>query len=237
MGIREVKRPGVPMTSLAIEAYEVTKTYGTGPAAFPALRGVNVRVGRGEFVVLHGPSGSGKSTLLSIFGCLLKPTGGVVRVFGNEVFQFSEAELRAVRLSLVGFVFQGNNLLAGLTAGESVALVLELRGWSSQKARAEAECLLGLVGLWDKIDRKVSVLSCGQCQRVAIARALAGYPPLILADEPTAALDAENGMGIMSLLRRLARDRGHTVITVTDDARTLSLADRIISIEDGLIRA
>lgn len=214
----------------------VTKTYGAGTNAYQALRGVDFTVGAGELVMLSGPSGSGKTTLLSILGCVLAPTSGTVSLFGHDVSARRESELPSLRLSYVGFIFQGNNLLASLSAAENVALLLELRGASRARARAEAAALLDVVGLADRADALPGDLSGGQRQRVAIARALAGRPPLILADEPTAALDAENGLRVTELLRDLAKRHGHTVVVVTHDERIYHLADRLVRIEDGRIR-
>jgi putative ABC transport system ATP-binding protein len=219
-----------------VELRAVTKTYGRGPTAYEALRGVDFIARSGEFVMLSGPSGSGKTTLLSILGCVLSATSGEVRLFGQDVSQTKEAALPALRLAYVGFVFQGHNLLASLTAAENVALSLELRGASRREAKRDAEALLDRVGLARRVKSKPRDLSGGERQRVAIARALAGSPPLVLADEPTAALDATNGRTVTELLRRLADENGHTVVVVTHDSRIFDLADRIVHIEDGRIR-
>jgi len=224
------------MTTLAIEARAIRKTYGDGPLAFTALKGVDFTVERGEFVMLVGPSGSGKTTLLSIIGCVLEPSAGSLSLFGQDVTRTPRRQLPELRLSNIGFIFQGHNLVAGLTALENVELLLELRGRSHASARREAMELLDAVGLADRALRKPSELSGGQRQRVAIARALAASPPLILADEPTASLDAQSGLSVTELLRRLATERGHTVVVVTHDNRIYHLADRIVRIEDGLIQ-
>jgi len=220
----------------AIEARALTKVYGTGATAFPALRGVDMTVDSGEFIMLAGPSGSGKTTLLSILGCVLRPTEGSVKLFGESVSERGESDLPELRLSYIGFVFQGHNLVASLNARENVMLVLQLRGMAPRPARQEAEYLLDQVGLPGKAASLPRDLSGGQRQRVAIARALAGGPPLILADEPTAALDAENGLKITELLRTLAREQGRTVVIVTHDNRIFHLADRMLHIEDGRMR-
>jgi putative ABC transport system ATP-binding protein len=219
-----------------VELRGVTKTYGSGATAYQALRGVDLAARPGEFMMLSGPSGSGKTTLLSIIGCVLAPTSGTVRLFGHDVSGTKEAHLPALRLAYVGFVFQGHNLLASLTASENIALPLELRGASAREARREAEQILARVGLAHRMKNKPGDLSGGERQRVAIARALAGSPPLVLADEPTAALDATNGRNVTQLLRTLAKEHGHTVIVVTHDNRIFDLADRIVHIEDGEIR-
>ena len=223
-------------TPRAIEVRALTKVYGAGATAFPALRGVDMTVDTGEFIMLAGPSGSGKTTLLSILGCVLRPTEGSVKLFGESVSDRGESELPELRLSYIGFVFQGHNLVASLNARENVMLVLQLRGMAPRPARQEAEFLLDQVGLPGKAASLPRDLSGGQRQRVAIARALAGGPPLILADEPTAALDAENGLKITELLRTLAREQGRTVVVVTHDNRIFHLADRMLHIEDGRMR-
>lgn len=220
----------------AIDARCVRKTFGKGNLAFEALKGVDFTVSRGEFVMLAGPSGSGKTTLLSILGCVLSATAGAVRLLDERVSDLHESDLPRIRTEYIGFIFQGHNLLASLTAEQNVTLQLELRGVGTSHARKEARDLLNKVGLGDKLDRKPRDLSGGQRQRVAVARALAGSPPIILADEPTAALDAENGRLVTEILRELARERGHTVVVVTHDNRIFHLADRIVHIEDGLIQ-
>jgi len=225
------------MSELAVDARGVTKTFGDGALAFQALRGVDFQVRPGEFVMLAGPSGSGKTTLLSILGCVLGATTGRVSLFGEEITGRKEKELPAIRLARIGFIFQGNNLLASHAARDNVALPLQMRGHPVRKSLEEADALLTRVGLGDKLYSKAAELSGGQRQRVAIARALAGSPPLILADEPTAALDAHSGLLVTELLREVCRERGDTVVVVTHDNRIFHLADRIVHIEDGLITA
>jgi putative ABC transport system ATP-binding protein len=219
-----------------VEVRGVTKTYGDGPTAYQALRGVDFSARPGEVVILSGPSGSGKTTLLSIVGCVLSASSGSVSLFDQEITARRESELPALRLAYVGFVFQGANLIASLPVVENVALPLELRGRSKREARREAAGLLERVGLGDRLTSKPGDLSGGERQRVAISRALAGSPPLLLADEPTAALDATNGQLVTELLRTLAKAHGHTVIVVTHDSRIFHLADRIVHIEDGSIK-
>ncbi|MGF1467859.1 MAG: ABC transporter ATP-binding protein [Sandaracinaceae bacterium] len=219
----------------ALAARGVTKTYGKGRLAYQALRGVDFRAAAGEFVMLSGPSGSGKTTLLSILGCVLSATSGSVTIHGEEVTGRPERELPRLRLRYIGFIFQGHNLIASLDAVENVSLPLELRGWSRRDARREASALLERVGLAQELERRPAQLSGGQQQRVAIARALAGSPPIVLADEPTAALDAETGLLVTTLLRDLAKESGHTVVVVTHDSRIFHLADRRVGIEDGHI--
>jgi putative ABC transport system ATP-binding protein len=219
----------------AIEVANLTKTYGAGDTAFVALKGVDFAVKPGELVMLSGPSGSGKTTLLSILGCVLTASSGSLSLLGEDISSAREADLPRLRLSYIGFVFQTHNLIASLSARDNLKMLLELRGFASREARDEATRLLEAVGLKDKCDAMPRDLSGGQRQRVAVARALAGSPPIILADEPTAALDAHNGLAVTDLLRSLAKERGHTVVVVTHDARIFHLADRIVHIEDGLI--
>lgn len=222
------------MTSLAVDA-RVTKTFGTGPLAFTALHEAALQVSRNEIVMLEGPSGSGKTTLLSIIACVLRPSRGHVRLFGTDVAALSESDLPAIRRGLIGFVFQGHNLIASLDARENVHLMLETKGVGRREALAISDALLERVGLADKRTAYPAELSGGQRQRVAIARALAGDPPLILADEPTAALDAEAGQTVTALLAELARERGSTVVIVTHDPRIRGFADRIVKIADGRV--
>lgn len=226
-----------PTPALAIDAQKVTKRFGTGPLAFQALTDVDFQVARGELVMLVGPSGSGKTTLLSILGCVLRATSGEVRLFGQDIVGLKDSDLPAFRSAVIGFVFQGHNLIASLTARDNIAMVSRLRGRSSRQANAEADDLLAQVGLADKRKRRANELSGGQRQRVAIARALAGDPPLVFADEPTAALDATTGLDVTKLLVDLARVHSSTVVIVTHDNRIFHLADRIVGIEDGRIVA
>ena len=230
-----LERREVAQGEVTLSVRNVTKTYGTGSVAVQALRGVDFEAAAGEFVLLAGPSGSGKTTLLSIMGCVLAPTTGELRIFDEVVSGLRESQLPRLRLSYIGFIFQGHNLIASLDARENVAMPMRMRGWSVRDANREAERLLTRVGLEDKIDRPPADLSGGQRQRVAIARALGGSPPIILADEPTAALDAETGMSVTQLLKEMAREGGHTVVVVTHDNRIYHLADRMVHIEDGRI--
>jgi len=218
-----------------VSVRRLTKTYEEGAAGTMALRGVDLDVSAGELLMLMGPSGSGKTTLLSIMGCILTATSGSVRVAGREVVGLNEKQLPALRLEHIGFVFQGFNLFPTLTAGENVELMLDLKGVSAAKAKKRSQELLEQVGLTDKYHSFPYDLSGGQKQRVAIARALAGDPGIILADEPTAALDSHTGRNVMQMMSDLAHKRGRAVVIVTHDSRVLSFADRIVRIEDGAI--
>jgi len=217
----------------AISVRQLTKQYEEGATGTLALRGVDLDVHAGELLMLMGPSGSGKTTLLSVMGCILTATSGSVRVAGREVVGLSEKQLPGLRLEHIGFVFQGFNLFPTLTAGENVELMLDLKGASTAKAKKRAQELLSQVGLGEKYGAFPADLSGGQKQRVAIARALAGDPGIILADEPTAALDSHTGRNVMEMMSDLARKRNRAVVIVTHDSRVLSFADRIVRIEDG----
>lgn len=220
-----------------IEIRNLVKTYGEGNAVVHALRGVDVDVARGEVLMLMGPSGSGKTTLLSIMGCILQATSGSVKIDGQETVGLNEKELPGVRLNHFGFIFQGFNLFPALTVQGNVEVMLHLKGIRGGKAHDRATELLEHVGLGDKRKSHPSDLSGGQKQRVAIARALAGDPPIILADEPTAALDTHSGKTVMDLLTSLARERDRAVVVVTHDSRVLHYADRIVHVQDGQIEA
>ena len=219
----------------AISVRDVTKVFIEGPNQVPVLHGVDFEVEQGEVVLLMGPSGSGKTTLLSIMGCILRATTGSVKVAGREVANLDERELPAVRLKNIGFIFQGFNLFPTLTVGENVELALDLKGIRGAKAKGESRRLLEQVGLAAKYNSFPSDLSGGQKQRVAIARALSGSPGVILADEPTAALDSHSGRNVMEMMRELAHTHGRGVVVVTHDSRVLEFGDRIVSMEDGRI--
>jgi putative ABC transport system ATP-binding protein len=219
----------------AISVRGVTKIFNEGANPVPVLHGVNLDVSKGEVVLLMGPSGSGKTTLLSIMGCILRATSGSVRIAGTEVANLSERDLPGIRLRHIGFVFQGFNLFPTLTVGENVELTLDLKGVRGLQANNEARQLLERVGLAGKYATFPSDLSGGQKQRVAIARALAGSAEIILADEPTAALDGHTGRGVMQMMHDLAHNNGRAVVVVTHDSRVLEFADRIVRMEDGQI--
>src|ERR1044071_9272786 len=219
----------------AIEVRELVKIYAQGEAAMRALDGVDLDVHRGELMMLMGPSGSGKTTLLSIMGAILTATSGSVRVSGREVVGLNQKQLPAIRLEHIGFVFQGFNLFPTLTAGENVELMLDLKGIRGTQAKSRSQELLEQVGLGEKYKSFPNDLSGGQKQRVAIARALAGDPQIVLADEPTAALDSHTGRIAMQLMKDLAHKRDRAVVIVTHDPRVAEFADRTVRIEDGLV--
>ncbi len=219
----------------AIRAKGLTKIYREGVTELRALQGVDLDVRAGELTLLMGPSGSGKTTLLSILRCILRASGGTLEVLGEDVSTLAEKELPRIRRQAIGFVFQGFNLFPALTAAENVALALDVRGLGGIAAKRSGEELLAEVGLAQKAKSFPADLSGGQKQRVAIARALAGDPPILLADEPTAALDWSSGRTVIELLQRLARVHGRAVVMVTHDPRVLSFGDRIVHLEDGRI--
>src|SRR5262245_11619088 len=198
----------------AISVRQLTKTYAQGEAAMRALDDVDVDVHAGEVMLLVGPSGSGKTTLLSIMGCILRATSGSVRVLGRETVGLPEKALPRIRLDHIGFVFQGFNLFGTLTALQNVALALDLKGVRGATARRRAGELLEQVGIGPKAHAYPADLSGGQKQRVAIARALAGEPDIVLADEPTAALDSQSGHAVMALMQQLAHQRNRAVVIV-----------------------
>jgi putative ABC transport system ATP-binding protein len=199
------------------------------------LEGVDLDVYNGEVLLLMGPSGSGKTTLLSIMGCILRSSSGSVRIAGSEISHLKERDLPRVRLRHVGFVFQAFNLFPTLTAQENVEVALELKGMRGAPARKEARELLDRVHLADKCSAFPADLSGGQKQRVALARALAGNPEILLADEPTAALDSHTGRSVLELLCELAHEQNRAVVIVTHDSRVTDLGDRLVHLEDGRI--
>jgi putative ABC transport system ATP-binding protein len=218
-----------------ILAHDVHKSYTTGGITTPVLEGIELETSPGECVFLVGPSGSGKSTLLSILGCMLTPDRGRVEIVGQDLAGLSNFERAVLRRDRIGFVFQRFQLIRGLNALENACLPLTLRGVSAKTAARQAAELLDAVGLADKLKAHVGKLSTGQCQRVALARALAGDPDLILADEPTASLDGQNGQEVMRLLRRLTSERGKTALVVTHDQRIFGYADRVLHLDAGRI--
>ncbi|WP_295428199.1 ABC transporter ATP-binding protein [uncultured Thiodictyon sp.] len=220
------------MSAQALETRGLSMVYGTGDTAVRALDAVDFQVAAGQVMALMGPSGSGKTTLLMILGCLLHPTAGSVWVEGQALAGLSTQALTRLRLRRMGFIFQSYNLFPALTAAENVQVALELKG----RDLGEATALLDLVGLAGRRRNFPAQLSGGEKQRVAIARALAGDPPILLADEPTAALDSVNGRAVVRLLGDLAHAQGRAVVIVTHDPRIGELADRVVHIEDGRIQ-
>ncbi len=222
---------GVP----AIVVSGVCKDYGYGTARTPVLRGVDLTVEAGQAVFLAGPSGSGKTTLLSILGCILSADAGSVRILDIELAGLSAGARVRLRRDRLGFVFQRFHLIRGLTVLDNVCVPLTLQKVPPWKARQRGMALLESVGLADRAKADHRKLSAGQCQRVALARALVTGPEVILADEPTASLDAANGQTAMGLLRQLTSDEGKTVVVVTHDTRIFPFADRVFWLENGQV--
>ncbi len=221
------------MSEPVLEGKGVMMTLGQGAASVQALKGVDLALHAGEMTLLMGPSGSGKTTLLSILGCVLTPTAGAITVAGRTTRRLGGEALAAMRRAHIGFVFQSYHLFPTLSAQENVELVLDVRGERNGNVRKRARAALAAVGIEHKASVLPARLSGGEQQRVAIARALVGNPSIILADEPTAALDSENGHAVMEVLADVARERA--VMVVTHDPRTLPFAGRIVRIEDGKI--
>lgn len=226
----------LPRTALAIAAKNIGMTFQSGAAHYQALKQVNLELKHGEMQLLMGPSGSGKTTLLSILAGIMTPTEGSVHLLGEEITGLSRSKLARFRLENIGFIFQGFNLFPALTALENVEVVLNIKGIRKHAATKQARLLLEQVGLAEKANQLPRDLSGGQKQRVAIARALGGEPKLIMADEPTAALDSHNGYAVIELLHRLAKDQNRTVLMVTHDPRIVDFADRVVNLEDGTVK-
>jgi putative ABC transport system ATP-binding protein len=220
-----------------IEVTDVTRTYGSGPTAAAALRGVSLTVGEGQLVALRGRSGSGKTTLLNIVGGLDRPDSGTVRVAGQDVTAMNERERVHLRRETVTYIFQSFGLLPVLSAAENVGVPLRIAGVAPKVREERVAMMLQLVGLADHARHRPGELSGGQQQRVAIARALASRPRLLLADEPTGQLDAESGKQIMRLLRSVVRSEGVTALLATHDPALMEIADSVLHLADGTIRA
>jgi len=217
-----------------LELRQVHRTHGNGDVAVHALAGINLTISPGELVAVMGPSGSGKSTLLNLAGGLDRPTSGEVLVEGQVLGNLNRRQLAGLRRHSIGYVFQDLNLLPSLTAGENVSLPLELDGLSVRKARRQAIAALHEVGLEDLLNRFPDDMSGGQQQRVAIARALVGDRRLVLADEPTGALDSVTGESVLRLLRARV-DAGAAGVLVTHEARHAGWADRVVFLKDGVV--
>ena len=222
----------------ALEAVGVSKVYGSGHTEVVAVQDVSMSIARGEIVALLGPSGAGKSTLLSIVGLINEPTTGRVNIDGKAVYDehHSTVDVRKFRRQHIGFVFQKANLIPFLTAAENVRLAMEINDELPRVARRRAMELLDYLGVAARADNLPTRLSGGEQQRVAVARALANQPGLVLADEPTAALDSVRGRQVMELFRKVAHDQNAAVMVVTHDQRALDVFDRSIEMEDGLLK-
>jgi putative ABC transport system ATP-binding protein len=223
------------MTDWVVNAQNLTKVYRMGEIDVNALNGVTVQIERSEVIAIMGPSGSGKSTLMNILGCLDRATSGEYTLDGETVKGLSDDQLSIIRNRKVGFIFQGFNLLNRSTALANVELPMHYAGKRGGAAKAKAKAALESVGLGDRMHHRPNELSGGQQQRVAIARALVNDPAIILADEPTGALDSKSGKEVMQILLDLNRNRGTTLIFVTHDPNIAALTQRTIRIKDGLI--
>jgi putative ABC transport system ATP-binding protein len=224
-----------PPPLIRVEA--VSKHFGDGDTRVDALRAIDLTVRRGEVVALLGPSGSGKTTLLNVIGCIIAPTSGRLTLDGEAVFdgRWLRRDLRRLRLDKVGFIFQFHNLLPFLSARDNVALVLTLAGRSAAQAQARANELLDYLEVGHRAAAMPALLSGGEAQRVAIARALANSPRIILADEPTAALDSKRAGIVMDLLRRLAAEQDACIVAVTHDEKIYDRFDRLFHLRDGVL--
>ena len=218
-----------------IELQDVTRVYKIGEVETPALRGVNLDIEEGEFTAIVGPSGSGKTTMLQLMGCLDRPTSGMVNINGQDVTRLGPNKRADLRKGTIGFIFQFFALIPGLTAYENVELPLLLTGKKPRERHARANELLEAVGLSDRARHRPDQMSGGEQQRIAIARALATHPVLVLADEPTANLDTENGNQVMEIMQRLNADTGTTFVFATHDPRVIPFARRVVTLRDGLV--
>lgn len=220
--------------SPVVEIAKLSHFFGKGELRKQTLFEIDLSLYPGEIVLMTGPSGSGKTTLLTLIGGLRSPQQGSLRVFNNELFGAKKRQLIEIRRK-IGYIFQGHNLLDCLTARQNVEMSLKLHRLPAKVAKAKAIAMLEAVGLAERVDYHPPQLSVGQKQRVAIARALVSHPKIVLADEPTAALDSKSGRAIVEILQRLAKEQGCTILLVTHDNRILDTADRIVHLEDGKI--
>jgi putative ABC transport system ATP-binding protein len=222
---------------IIVDVQGVAKHYGAGETRVDALRSVDLRVQAGEVVALLGPSGSGKTTLLNVIGCIIDPSAGKLALDGEAVFDghWLRRDLRRLRLEKIGFIFQAHNLLPFLTARENVAVALHLAGMKPEPANTRAQELLDYLEVGHRASVKPALLSGGEAQRVAIARALANSPRIILADEPTAALDSKRAGIVMDLLRKLATEQDACIIAVTHDEKIFDRFDKLFHLRDGVL--
>lgn len=219
-----------------IRMEKIYKNYKLGQVNVEALKGIDLEVEKGEFISIMGPSGSGKSTLLNLIGCLDQPTDGIYELDGNRVEKLNDFELSEIRNNFLGFVFQSFNLLRTLNAIKNVEIPLIYRGIRKKKRRELCEEALEIVGLGDRMNHLPNQLSGGQQQRVAIARAIVGKPSVILADEPTGALDTKTGNDIMDIFKRLNKETNMTIVQVTHEENIAKIGNRIIRLIDGHIK-
>jgi putative ABC transport system ATP-binding protein len=218
-----------------IEIRDLTKVYHVGDVDVHALRGVNLKVEKGEFLAIVGPSGSGKSTLFHILGGLTPPTAGTVRMEGHDLVQMSDTDRTRLRKTTVGFIFQKYNLLPTLTAADNIAIARDIAGRNGKEKDPQFEEVLRLLGISNRLQHKPRALSGGEQQRVAIARALVNHPALVLADEPTGNLDTENSNAVLGILRDLNRRFGQTILMITHNPEAAAYADRTVTMRDGRV--
>ncbi len=223
------------MTETIMELKDVWKIYRMGEVEVPALRGISVKIKKGDFVAIIGASGSGKSTMMNLIGCLDIPSRGSLYLRSQDISTLSESDLASFRGKTIGFIFQQYNLIQSMSAFENVILPLEFLEYDDRRAAMRAREILALVGLSDKMHHRPTQLSGGQQQRVSIARCLAGDPEIILADEPTGALDSVTGREVLDMLHRLWEEQGKTIIMVTHDLNLAKYAHTTIELKDGQI--
>lgn len=226
------------MKKVVISVENLSKTYGEGESSVTAIKEATFQIYAGQTVALLGPSGSGKTTLISMIGCITEPTNGKLSLDGELMYdqQWHINDTRRIRREKIGFIFQAHNLIPFLNVLENVTIVPQMNGVKSDEANQTAKALLEYLGVGDKLTKMPSQLSGGQSQRIAIARSLANKPKIILADEPTAALDGERALSVMQLLRKLAHEQDVAIVVVTHDERMLPLFDRILRVEDGIVK-
>jgi putative ABC transport system ATP-binding protein len=222
--------------SIVIDVRNLNFSFSHDELALPVLKNVTISINKGEIVIMTGPSGSGKTTFLTIVGGLRQAFDGSVEVLGQQLINSSDQVKVSIRQQ-TGYIFQQHNLLKSLTAQQNVSMTLEMFNTMTERERLErAAAMLKAVGLGDRLDHKPDQLSGGQRQRVSIARALVGQPRIVLADEPTASLDKQSGQEAVGILKRLAIESGASILLVTHDYRILDIADRVVELEDGIIR-
>ena len=223
------------MMENVIQAEHLVKVYGTGRTRNEVLKGVDLTVPRGALIAIMGPSGSGKSTLLHLLGLVEEPTEGRLVLDGEDIYGGGQPDCTRLRREKIGFIFQFPNLIPFLTATENVMLPMDLDGVNDREARERAEELLEYLGVAERAEDLPEHMSGGEKQRVMVARALANKPKMILADEPTASLDAERGLSVMRVLRKIANEQGTAILVVTHDSRMIGEMDRIINLQDGKV--
>ncbi|SFK69118.1 putative ABC transport system ATP-binding protein [Nitrosomonas aestuarii] len=222
---------------MVIEVHNLNYSFGSGALTQPVLKGVNITIQKGEIVLMTGPSGSGKTTLLTIIGGLRQASNGSVLILGQQLVNSSDQDKVKIRQQ-TGYIFQQHNLLKSLSALQNVCMTLEMQyGLTEKERQNRAERILTAVGLGDRLHHLPEALSGGQRQRVSIARALVGQPKIILADEPTASLDRQSGHDAVEILKQLAKESNTTILLVTHDYRILDIADRVVELEDGVVKA